>query len=282
MTISDWLRRAQAALTASGCPDPAIDARWMAEDALGMTRQELTFESDRSIPPDALARLDAMLERRVDGEPVQYILGSADFMGLRFYVAPGVLIPRQDTETLAEAALVALRAMPGSPAVLDLCAGSGCIGLSLASLAPDARVTLADISREALEIARRNEKALGVRAELRHGDLYDAVGQARFDLIVSNPPYIPSGELATLQREVRFEPKLALDGGSDGLDFYRSIAAGASKHLNPDGAIYLEVGIGDAPAVLDLLRQALPHIETGTIRDLNGIERVVYGKRGEE
>ena len=282
MTISDWLRRAQAALTASGCPDPAIDARWMAEEALGMTRQELTFESDRSIPPDALARLDAMLERRVDGEPVQYILGSADFMGLRFYVAPGVLIPRQDTETLAEAALVALRAMPGSPAVLDLCAGSGCIGLSLASLAPDARVTLADISREALEIARRNEKALGVRAELRHGDLYDAVGQARFDLIVSNPPYIPSGELATLQREVRFEPKLALDGGSDGLDFYRGIAAGASKHLNPDGAIYLEVGIGEAPAVLDLLRRALPHIETGTIRDLNGIERVVYGKRGEE
>ncbi|MBQ3269192.1 MAG: peptide chain release factor N(5)-glutamine methyltransferase [Clostridia bacterium] len=282
MTISDWLRRAQAALTASGCPDPAIDARWMAEDALGMTRQELTFESDRSIPPDALARLDAMLERRVDGEPVQYILGSADFMGLRFCVGPGVLIPRQDTETLAEAALVALRAMPGSPAVLDLCAGSGCIGLSLASLAPDARVTLADISREALEIARRNEKALGVRAELRHGDLYDAVGQARFDLIVSNPPYIPSGELATLQREVRFEPKLALDGGSDGLDFYRSIAAGASKHLNPDGAIYLEVGIGEAPAVLDLLRRALPHIETGTIRDLNGIERVVYGKRGEE
>lgn len=282
MTISDWLRRAQAALTASGCPDPAIDARWMAEDALGMTRQELTFESDRSIPPDALARLDAMLERRVDGEPVQYILGSADFMGLRFYVAPGVLIPRQDTETLAEAALVALRAMPGSPAVLDLCAGSGCIGLSLASLAPDARVTLADISREALEIARRNEKALGVRAELRHGDLYDAVGQARFDLIVSNPPYIPSGELATLQREVRFEPKLALDGGSDGLDFYRGIAAGVSKHLNPDGAIYLEVGIGEAPAVLDLLRRALPHIETGTIRDLNGIERVVYGKRSEE
>ena len=242
MTISDWLRHAQAALTASGCPDPAVDARWMAEDALGMTRQELTFESDRSIPGDALARLEAMLDRRVGGEPVQYILGTADFMGLRFFVAPGVLIPRQDTETLAEAALVALRAMPGSPAVLDLCAGSGCVGLSLASLAPDARVTLADVSREALEIARRNERALGVKVELRHGDLYDAVGQARFDLIVSNPPYIPSAALLRLQREVRFEPRLALDGGADGLDFYRRIAADAPGRLNPGGAIYLEVG----------------------------------------
>ena len=278
MTISDWLRHAQAALTASGCPDPAVDARWMAEDALGMTRQELTFESDRSIPGDALARLEAMLDRRVGGEPVQYILGTADFMGLRFFVAPGVLIPRQDTETLAEAALVALRAMPGSPAVLDLCAGSGCVGLSLASLAPDARVTLADVSREALEIARRNERALGVKVELRHGDLYDAVGQARFDLIVSNPPYIPSDELTALQREVRFEPALALDGGADGLDFYRRIAAGAPKRLNPGGAIYLEVGLGEAQRVLTLLETNLPHAETGTIKDLNGIERVVYAK----
>ncbi len=281
MTISDWLRHAQTTLTAAGCPDPAVDARWMAEDALGMTRQELTFESDRSISDEALAGLERMLKRRAEGEPVQYILGSADFMGLRFVVAPGVLIPRQDTETLAEAALVALRSMPGSPAVLDLCAGSGCLGLSLASLAPDARVTLADLSREALEIARKNERALGVKAELRHGDLFDAVGRERFDLIVSNPPYIPTGALATLQREVQFEPRLALDGGADGLDFYRRICEGAPKHLNPGGAIYLEVGVDESQSVLQLLKGALPGAETGTIRDLNGIERVVYAKSRE-
>lgn len=280
MTITEWTGRAIAALAASGCPDPEIDARWMAEDTLGMSRADLKFEGGRAIGDADLEKLDAMLERRCAGEPVQYILGSADFMGLKFEVGPGVLIPRQDTETLVEAALIALQSLAGgaSPAVLDLCAGSGCIGLSLASLAPDAAVTLADASREALEIARRNMHALGVKAELRHGDLFAAVGRERFDLIVSNPPYIPRGELAGLQREVQYEPRLALDGGPDGLEFYRRIAEGAGNHLNPGGAIYLEVGMGQAPAVLELVRAHLPCLDAGTIKDLNGIERVVFAR----
>lgn len=282
MTISDWLGRAKARLEASGCPDPDIDARWIAEDALGMTRADLKFESDRALTHAQLIRLESMLDRRVAGEPVQYVLGSADFMGLRFEVTPQVLIPRQDTETLAESALIDLRARGGAPALLDLCAGSGCVGLSLASLAPDARVTLSDISREALDVARRNMHALGVKAELKQGDLFDAVGRERFDVIASNPPYIPRQELDGLQREVRFEPRLALDGGEDGLDFYRRIAEGAGAHLNPGGSIYLEVGVGEAEAVLELLKTNLPCLQAGTIRDLNGIERVVYARRNEE
>lgn len=280
MTIAEWTERAVALLAASGCPDPEIDARWMAEDTLGMTRTDLKFEGSRAIPEADLQKLDAMLERRCAGEPVQYILGSADFMGLKFEVGPGVLIPRQDTETLVEAALIALQGLAGSsgPSVLDLCAGSGCIGLSLASLAPHAAVTLADASREALEIARRNAHALGAKVELRHGDLFAAVGRERFDLIVSNPPYIPRGELAGLQREVQYEPRLALDGGPDGLEFYRRIAQGAGNHLNPGGSIYLEVGMGQAPAVLELTKSNLPCVEAGTIKDLNGIERVVFAK----
>ena len=284
MTITDWLTRAKAALAASGCPDPEIDARWMAEDTLGMTRTDLKFEADRAIGDAQLKRLEAMLERRCAGEPVQYILGSADFMGLKFEVGPDVLIPRQDTETLVEAALIALQsAGPDSApsaysSVLDLCAGSGCIGLSLATLVPHARVTLADASRDALEIAKRNMHALGVKADLRHGDLFAAVGRERFDLIVSNPPYIPRGELAQLQKEVQYEPRLALDGGPDGLDFYRRIAEGAGSHLNPGGAIYLEVGAGQAPDVLELVKNRLPCVEAGTIKDLNGIERVVFAK----
>ena len=197
-------------------------------------------------------------------------------MGLKFHVGPGVLIPRQDTETLVEAALINLRARPGSPAVLDLCTGSGCIGLSLASLAPDARVTLADVSKEALDMARRNMHELGVKAELRQGDLFAAVGRERFDVIASNPPYIRRDELDTLQREVRFEPRLALDGGEDGLDFYRRIAADAPKHLAAGGSVYLEVGAGQAGDVLALLTQSLDCAVAGTINDLNGIERVVY------
>lgn len=277
MNISEWLAQAEARLAASGCPDPQVDARWMAEDTLGMTRTDLKFESDRAIPADALDRLTAMLNRRCAGEPVQYILGSADFMGLKFEVGPAVLIPRQDTETLVEAAMIDLQGRSDA-AVLDLCAGSGCIGLSLASLAPSARVTLADASCDALEIARRNAHALGVKAELRHGDLFHAVGRERFDLIASNPPYIPRSELADLQREVQFEPRLALDGGADGLDFYRRIAEEAADHLNAGASVYLEVGTGQAADALDLLKAGLPRAETGVIRDLNGIERVVYAK----
>jgi len=280
MNISEWLGRAKARLAASGCPDPEIDARWMAEEALEMNRSQLVFEGDRAIDPARLERLDGMLERRVAGEPVQYILGSADFMGLRFHVDSSVLIPRQDTEALVEAALIDLRAREGRPAVLDLCAGSGCVGLSLASLAPHARVTLSDVSREALEVVRRNQRELGVKAELRHGDLFAAVGRERFDVIVSNPPYIPSGELDALQREVRFEPRLALDGGDDGLDFYRRIAGAAAERLNPGGSVYLEVGAGEANAVLELVKAGLACTEAGLIRDLNGIERVVFGITG--
>ena len=278
MNISEWLKRAQERLTATGCPDPAIDARWIAEDALGMTRQSLVFESDRAIPHGQLTRLESMLDRRAAGEPVQYILGSADFMGLKFRVGHGVLIPRQDTETLVEAALIELRQRPGAPAVLDLCAGSGCIGLSLASLAPNARLTLSDISPEALEIARANQRELGVRAELRQGDLFAAVGRDRFDLIVSNPPYIPRAELEGLQREVRFEPRIALDGGLDGLDFYRRIARHAAEHLNPGASVFLEVGVSEAPAVLEMLKAHLPCVQAGTVKDLNGVERVVWAK----
>ena len=243
-----------------------------------MSRTDLLFEGSQAIPMAKLDALNAMLERRAGGEPVQYVLGSADFMGLKFQVSPAVLIPRQDTETLVEAALVDLQERPGSPAVLDLCTGSGCVGLSLASLAPNARVTLSDVSREALEIARRNARALGVRAELRHGDLFAAVGRERFDVIACNPPYIPAGELEQLQKEVRREPRLALDGGPDGLDFYRRIAERLPEHLNEGGAIYLEVGIGQAGDVLSLLKAALPSAATGTVRDLNGVERVAYCK----
>ena len=277
MNISDWLRHAQAVLTDTGCPDPAIDARWMAEDVLRMTRTDLKFEGEREVLPKELERLNAMLSRRAAGEPVQYILESADFMGLKYHVDKRVLIPRQDTETLVENALIALSGIP-DPVVLDLCCGSGCIGLSLKSLCPRAQVVLTDVSKDALEVAKLNAERLSVDAEFHHGDLYRAVGRARFDLIASNPPYIPHIDLAGLQREVRHEPMLALDGGRDGLDFYRRIAEGAPKHLNPGGAIYLEAGIGQADAILGLLRDNIDCADSGIIKDLNHIDRVVWAR----
>ena len=277
MNIAEWLNRARTLLTESGCPDPEIDARWMAEDALSMSWADLRFESERAVTGEQLARLEDCLRRRASGEPLQYILGRAGFMGLDFAVDSRVLIPRQDTETLAEAALIELRAHR-APTVLDLCAGSGCIGLSLKSLCPACAVTLADLSRDALEVAKLNAKALDADVRLRQGDLFAAVGRERFDLIVSNPPYIPTADLANLQREVRREPRLALDGGADGLEIYRRIARDAGAHLNPGGAIYLEVGMGEAGPVLGLLRANLACADSGAIQDLNRVDRVVWAR----
>ena len=277
MNIAEWLNRARTLLAESGCADCEVDARWIAEDMLGMTWANLKFEGERAIPPEALRRLDSCLNRRMAGEPLQYVLGRASFMGLDFIVDRRVLIPRQDTETLVEAALIELRTHPDG-AVLDLCTGSGCVGLSINSLAPGCEVTLADISRDALDVAKQNARALGANVRLRCGDLFQAVARERFDMVVSNPPYIPQDQLSSLQREVRYEPALALNGGEDGLDVYRRIAKDAPAHLKPRGAVLLEVGIGQAEAVAELLREGLNTSAAGTINDLNGIQRVVWAR----
>lgn len=277
MTIGEWLRHARDVLAESGCLDPQIDSKWIAEDTLGLTRTELHFESERAIDAQTLEQLDERLHLRAQGEPVQYILKSAYFMGLKFYVDNRVLIPRQDTETLVEAVIVALHEFV-EPKVLDLCAGSGAIGLSVKTLIPSADVTLTDVSREALEVVRKNAHDLNVDVGIRQGDLFKAVGRDKFDLIASNPPYIPHGNLAQLQREVRREPMLALDGGSDGLEVYRRIASEAGAHLNPGGFIYLEIGVGEAEPVLALITENIECAQAGVLNDLNGIPRVVWAR----
>lgn len=277
MTIGEWLRHAKEVLTESGCPDPHIDSKWIAEDTLGMTRAELHFEAERALDPESYHQLEERLNQRAQGEPVQYILKSAYFMGLKFYVDNRVLIPRQDTETLVEAVIVALRDAE-EPKMLDLCAGSGAIGLSVKTLIPSADVTLADISRDALDVVRKNAHDLNVDVNIRQGDLFKAVGRDKFDLIASNPPYIPHNDLSQLQREVQKEPMLALDGGTDGLEVYRRIAAEASAHLNPRGFIYLEVGIGEAEPVLAMITENIDCAQAGVLNDLNGIPRVVWAR----
>lgn len=281
MTIGEWLKEAQAALTASGCPDPAVDARWIAEDALHMTATALRFEAQNALEGETLEQMNACLRRRLSGEPVQYILKRSDFMGLKLYVDNRVLIPRQDTETLVEAAIVALHGLR-QPRVLDLCTGSGAIGLSIATLVPGAQVTLSDVSPGALEVARKNAHLLNVEVAIRHGDLFKAVGREKFDMIVSNPPYVRRSEMEQLQPEVRYEPALALDGGLDGLDCYRRIAEELPAYLKPEGSVYLEVGEGEARDVLEMLRDGASWAESGILKDLNGIERIVWARGHQE
>ena len=278
MTLGQWLDAAERELTQTGSPDPRADAEWMAVDVLGVSRGALGWMRKSALSAQQQVQLDAWLARRAKGEPLQYIEGAAWFMGLEFGVDPRVLIPRPDTETLCEAALELLEGMQ-TPAVLDMCTGSGAIGVSVKRFCPRAKVTLTDVSRDALLVARTNAMRLGAQVEALQGDLYDAIAGRRFDMILCNPPYLTGEDMAALQREVRFEPALALFGGQDGLDFYRRIADGLNEHLNPGGYLLLEVGMGQDQDVLQLVQSAMDCADTQVLEDLNGVARVVIAQR---
>ena len=260
-----------------GFADAAIDSKLLYCHLMNVTNTQLILEYQKILPDALCDEYFKLLDIRSSGVPLQHITGVQDFMGLEFMVNEHVLIPRQDTETLVESVIVALHEFK-DPDVLDLCAGSGAIGLSIQSLLPSANVTLSDVSKDALEVVRRNAHELNLDVDIRHGDLFKAVGRDTFDLIASNPPYIPRGDLSALQREVLREPMLALDGGQDGLDIYRRIAQEAGAHLNPGGFLYLEVGIGEVEPVLTLATQNIQCAQAGVFNDLNGIPRVVWAR----
>lgn len=260
MTLHEWRLMAARAVGDA-------DAAWIMEEALSLPRARLRLDGGRALSAGERAALDAALARRTGGEPVQYIFRRAPFMGYEFYVDERVLIPRMDTEILCEAAGQYIKGSRISGA-LDVCAGSGAIGISLARMFPHLAVTLSDISPGAGEVQRINAAGLGV--EILTGDLFGPVSGRRFDLITINPPYVRADEIATLDPQVRREPLLALDGGADGLDFYRRIAREYRDYLNPGGRLYLEVGYDQAEAVRALLGGG------ETIRDLGGVMRVVW------
>lgn len=226
-----------------------------------------------------------MIDRRAAGEPLQYIVGEQEFMGLSFEVNPAVLIPRQDTETLVELALEAAKEKKMPVSILDMCCGSGAIAVSAAHFLPGAKVTACDISAEALEVARRNAARNGLenRVEFRQSDLFEGLrhrkifsGRETFDMILSNPPYIATDVIDTLQTEVReHEPMLALDGGTDGLDFYRRIAADAADSLKDGGIMMLEIGHDQGISVPMLLEETGRYCDIRVHKDLAGLDRVV-------
>ena len=270
--ILQWKKR----LAAAGVADAAVDASQLLARVTGRPMLDLRMDDDTLLTDAEMTAFETLALRRLDREPLQYILGDAPFCGRDFAVSPAVLIPRPETELLAEWALEELRDRPDA-AVLDLCCGSGCLGITLRLEAPESRVTCADISHEALTVTRWNAEKLAAEIAVCRGDLWQAVGDARFDVIVSNPPYIPTADCAALQEEVLREPALALDGGADGLDIYRRIADGAVNHLTPGGALLLELGIGEADAVTALLKRA-GMTDLTVRRDLEGIERMLLAR----
>lgn len=259
-------------------PDAAYDAATMLAHLLGEDALAMRLGGEREVGADVMARYEAMLERREMREPLQYILGEAPFMGLTLSVEPGVLIPRFDTETLAEEAIrVAKRRCAR---VLDIGTGSGALAIAIAHACPDADVTAVDVSEKALSVAKKNARTNGVNVKLMKSDCFGALAGEKFDLIVSNPPYIDEQEMRTLMAEVRFEPELALYGGRDGLDFYRRIVREAPGHLRRGGTLLLETGWRQKEAVCALLAE---HVgEPYALRDLGGNWRVAGARLREE
>ena len=250
------------------------DAWYLMEYVWGIDRNYYFLHSDDIIEQKDEERYRDLLQKRGSHIPLQHLTGTCDFMGLTFQVNDQVLIPRQDTETLVESALSRLK--EGDRA-LDLCTGSGCIILSLEKLAPGIRGLGADISAAALAVAKRNRDSLGLESDFCISDLFEGI-EGVFDIIVSNPPYIASGKIPGLMEEVRgFEPLLALDGGADGLDFYRRIIKDARDFLKPGGWLGLEIGYDQREAVEELLRRQ-GFIKTETLQDLAGLDRTVWAE----
>lgn len=247
--LGPLVRHLRAELEAAGKPDAALDARLIVEHFTDTTRTDAVLDPDRQVGDSAYQEILAALARRLAGEPVHRIIGAREFYSLKLTLSPSTLEPRPDTEALVDLALPHVRraaAKTGSCRILDLGTGTGAIALALVSQEQRASVVAVDISEDALETASRNAdiNGLSARFSARKSDWYETVAE-RFHVIVSNPPYIPSTEIASLEREVReHDPPVALDGGADGLDAYRKIAAGAFAHLEADGIVAVEIGFG--------------------------------------
>ncbi len=265
-----------------GIESPRLDAQILLAHVMGYPKIELIARSDEEPTDDERTRFRELLRRRVEGWPVAYLVGNRHFYLLEFEVSPAVLVPRPDTETLVELALRAVKGIP-APAILDLGTGSGCIAVSLAHQCKGAAVTASDVSPDALEVARRNAARHGVgdRVTFLTGDLFAPVPPGPFDLIVSNPPYIAHAEFAGLSADVRdHEPRAALDGGPDGLAFYRRIAAEAGNFVKPGGSVMVEIGWTQEPAVRALFEGRSEWTGVTSAKDGGGRWRVVSAKKG--
>lgn len=296
MTLKEACKKGAAQLKESGIEESSPDAWYLLEYVTGLSRAAYLLDGQKEMEAELEERFFSLIKKRAGRIPLQHLTGVQEFMGLEFLVNEHVLIPRQDTESLVEEALYILGGKPGargdgkdgSPALsgdtislLDLCTGSGCILLSILKHAEKNGAiplcgTGSDISREALDMAERNAKKLGIEAEFVHSDLFGHV-EGRFSMIVSNPPYIRTADIPSLQDEVsRYEPALALDGGGDGLCFYRKIIQESRQYLVPGGYLLFEIGYDQAPDVCRLMWEA-GFRRIAVKKDLAGLDRVVSG-----
>jgi release factor glutamine methyltransferase len=279
MRLLDALKSSTEYLEKAGIEDAFADAEILTFHAAGADRLA-AYRENPEITKTLQAKIRRLTERRAEGEPLQYIVGHVDFLGLTIAVGKGVLIPRPETELVVEEAIRAIgrgAVPPPAARILDLCTGSGCIALAIAKALPDADVCGTDVSRVALRFARENAGANGIgNVSFLQGSLFGPLPAGEtFDLIVSNPPYIASAGIPGLQREIRdWEPLEALDGGADGLDFYREIFSSACGYLRPGACIICELGFGQAVTVEEVAKKA-GFRNISVRKDLAGIERIL-------
>ena len=274
MTYKQAEQQGEQLLQAAGIADAKIDAWLLLEMVAKIDRSFYFMHTNDEVDAEVLTEYRRVVEKRAEHVPLQYITGEQEFMGMAFKVNSNVLIPRQDTETLVEEAL---KVIGPQMDVLDLCTGSGCILLSILKNAPTVRGTGSDVSKQALLVAKENAKLHNLEAEWVRSNLFDNVS-GQFDVIVSNPPYIAQAEILTLMPEVgQFEPVQALDGGVDGLDFYRKIVGQAPQYLKENGYLFFEIGWDQGTQVQQLMQEA-GFARVTVIKDLAGNDRVVKGQ----
>lgn len=261
------------------------EAELLFTDVLGCDKLSLYLDRNIVLGFDKTAQISSALRRRILREPIQHILEKTEFMGLEFKVTPDVLIPRPETEILVEKTieLVARHKAQGTRQnILDIGTGSGCIAVSLAKFLPEVKITATDISEKALEVARENARLNNVEVDFLLADLFATCNLhlAPCDLIISNPPYVPSAEIAGLQPEVQYEPRIALDGGKDGLDFYRKIVLQAPDYLKEEGLLIMEMGFTQAEAIKNIFKGSAKFEIIDIVKDYNNIDRVIVAERG--
>ena len=277
MTINQVYTKGKLMLKEAGIGSPAFDCMCILEHCFSINRHYLIMNGNLEADRNKENIFLNLISKRAKGYPLQYLIGEWEFMNLKFKVGEGVLIPREDTETLVNECLKRI-AKKDNPKVLDLCSGSGAVGLSIASNRCDSQVTCVEYSEKAFEYLKKNTLINGIsNVDCIKGNIFKDISileNKKFDAIVSNPPYIKTSEIDNLQTEVKYEPQMALDGGRDGLDFYRIIAKKWIKYLNIGGLIAVEIGIGQEVDVKEIFR-CVGLYDINSYKDINGIERVI-------
>ena len=279
MKIEELLKEGKRILIENNIEDANIIARILLEFVLKINRNEIFLKQEQEVKIESEEKYRLNIEKIVQGVPLQYITNSQEFMGLSFYVNENVLIPQPDTEILVEE-VIKIVSKENKMNILDICTGSGCIGISLANAVPNAKITMSDISKNAIETAKKNAKENDVieRIEFIESDMFENI-KGKFDIIVSNPPYIETDVINTLSKQVQNEPIIALDGGEDGLVFYKILINEAPNFLKDNGYLCMEIGYDQKEKVIELAKQKGVFSKIEEVKDLSGNDRVIICKK---